>query len=87
MKMWVFNCKEISRLVSESMDRNLTFSQRVGVRFHLLMCRYCARFACQLTQIRKLIRSQQEGGVPHNVMTDKAKDELNEFLKKHNQSQ
>lgn len=56
MKFWVLNCYEISRLVSESMDRRLPFYQRVGIRVHLAMCRLCNRFAEQLKVIRELSR-------------------------------
>ena len=56
MDYWLFNCKEISRLVSESMDRTLPIFQRIGIRIHLLMCRYCARYEKQLRFLRRAIR-------------------------------
>jgi len=56
MRHWMFNCKEVSRLVSESLDRKLPLYQRIGVRVHLLMCKFCRRFEQQLMLIRKTLR-------------------------------
>jgi hypothetical protein len=55
----MFNCKEVSRRVSESMDHRLPLYQRLLIRMHLLMCRYCARFRRQVMFIRELCRSHQ----------------------------
>ncbi|MFC1814725.1 zf-HC2 domain-containing protein [Thermodesulfobacteriota bacterium] len=59
MSHWMFNCKEVSRRVSESMDRRLPLYQRILIRMHLLMCRYCARFRRQVMFLRELCRSRQ----------------------------
>ena len=55
----MFNCKEVSRLVSESMDHNLPVYQRMLIWIHLLVCRYCARFRRQVMFLRKLCCSLQ----------------------------
>ncbi|UCH20203.1 MAG: zf-HC2 domain-containing protein [Deltaproteobacteria bacterium] len=59
MNHWMFNCKEVTRVVSESMDRTLPIHQRIFIRIHLLMCKYCSRFRSQLLLIRNLIRSEK----------------------------
>jgi hypothetical protein len=48
----MLSCKEISQLVSESLDRKLPFGKRLQVRFHLLMCRLCSRFKKQVLFLR-----------------------------------
>ena len=58
MGHWMFNCNEVSQKVSESMDRVLPFHQQMMIRFHLLFCKYCARFRDQLLLIRKAIRTE-----------------------------
>lgn len=58
MSHWMFNCKEVSRRVSESMDHKLPLYQRLLIRMHLLICRYCARFRRQIAILRGLCRSQ-----------------------------
>lgn len=87
MKMWMFNCKEVSRLVSESMDQELSFTKKLGVRFHLMMCRHCARFWAQLTRIRQMIHAQQEENIPSLQMDDKAKARLNHLIEQRKKEQ
>ena len=62
MNHWMFKCKEVTRLVSESLDRKLPLYQRIGVRIHLLMCKFCARFKKQLLFIHETIRLHVEHG-------------------------
>lgn len=49
-------CKDVTRLLSESMDRSLPLGKRVGVRLHLLICTFCARYERQLLLIRETVR-------------------------------
>jgi len=58
MNHWIFNCKAVTRMVSESMDRKLPFYQRIGIRMHLLMCKLCSRYRRQLSFLRETIRLQ-----------------------------
>ena len=57
MSHWMFNCKEVSRRLSESMDHRLPLYQRMLIRMHLLMCKYCSRFRRQLLLLREFCRS------------------------------
>jgi hypothetical protein len=85
--MWMFNCKEVSQLVSKSMDRELSFTKKMGVRFHLMMCRYCARFGSQLTRIREMLHAQQEDNFPSLTMDDRVKGRLNRLLEQSKKEQ
>jgi hypothetical protein len=61
------SCKEVSRLVSESMDRDLRFRQRFSLRMHLLMCSLCSRFRAQIAFLRDAAHAfgkAGERGVP-----------------------
>jgi hypothetical protein len=58
----MFSCKEIARLVSESLDHTLPFGQRVAVRFHLMMCSLCSRFRRQMLFVREMGRRFGKGG-------------------------
>ena len=49
----MLNCKEISILVSESIDRNLTLWQRLSVRIHVAACRFCRQFRKDIIHIHK----------------------------------
>lgn len=61
MRHWIFSCKKVSGMISESMDRQLSLSQRMGIRFHLMMCKLCTRYQKQLLFIRETLRL---GGKP-----------------------
>ena len=52
----MLSCKEVTRLISESLDRELSLGQRIGLRMHLLMCKFCSRYKKQLQFIRDAIR-------------------------------
>lgn len=49
-------CKEVHRLTSESMDRELTLVERARVRMHLLVCTACRNFNDQMGLIRKAMQ-------------------------------
>jgi polyhydroxyalkanoate synthesis regulator protein len=60
MKHWMFSCREISYLVSKSMDERIPVRQRLGVRMHLMMCRFCARYKRQLELLRRIMHHYAE---------------------------
>jgi hypothetical protein len=49
------SCKDISELVSASLDQDLPLSRRFGVRLHLLMCKPCALYERQLLSLRTML--------------------------------
>ncbi len=83
MKMWMFNCRQIARLVSESMDHQLPLNRRMGVRFHLMMCRHCSRYEKQLHRLRRLARSHDSSDGVHTATLDKkSKERLRRLIAK-----
>ena len=50
------SCKDVARLISQSMDAALPLGKRIAVRLHLLTCRFCRRYARQFRLIRETIR-------------------------------
>lgn len=50
------DCKHASQLISQSQDVRLSWSQRVRLRFHLLLCDACSQFSKQLALLREAIR-------------------------------
>ena len=61
------SCKEVSRLLSESMERKLSLGDRVGLWFHLAMCRLCRGFSKDLQLLRDAARQHA-----NEVEADKA---------------
>jgi hypothetical protein len=83
----MLSCKEVSRLVSESMDRRLPFRQRFVTRLHLLMCSVCSRFRRQMQFLRDAAHSFGEGGeLSANVrLSPEARARIQEALRQHGQ--
>lgn len=52
----MMSCKRVSRLLSESMDRELSVWERIALRFHLAMCRLCGGFSEDLKLLREAAR-------------------------------
>ena len=86
MNHWMMNCRKISRMVSDSMDRKLPFYQRWGIRIHLMMCRYCLRYRKQLLFLRKVIQQttdwDDESGTG-TPMPAAARERINASLQRH----
>jgi hypothetical protein len=47
------NCRDISALVSQGLDKKLTISERFSVWLHVMMCARCRNFKKQTQFIRK----------------------------------
>lgn len=56
----MLRCREVSKLVSESMEHELLLRQRLQIWMHLAMCRLCAGFARQLRLFRRAARENPE---------------------------
>lgn len=54
----MLTCKHASELISQSLDRRLTMWERWSLKLHLLICRFCKRFANQLMQLKLAVRQQ-----------------------------
>lgn len=82
MKPWFLNCNRISELVSESMDADTGVTRRIGIKFHIMMCRYCARYEKQLHTIRDTIKTSvdESSDVSLQPMSDQKKKQIKIFL-------
>jgi hypothetical protein len=84
------SCKEVSRLVSESMDRELPFRQRFSIRLHLLMCSLCSRFRRRFAFLREAAHafgeSGDEGEQPANLqLSPQARARIKQILEHNGQ--
>ncbi len=52
----MLSCKETSLLVSQSLDRRLSWRERIALRMHLLVCDACRSFADQAAFLRTAAR-------------------------------
>lgn len=75
------SCKEMTRLLSESMDRALPLRTRTKMRLHILICKWCERYKHQLLFIRNVIRRRPDRLEEQEASTQTLSPEARERLK------
>lgn len=53
-------CQDVTRLQSRAMDESLPTYVLLGLRLHLLLCRWCRRYGKQLHFLREALRRPDE---------------------------
>ncbi|HEY0842905.1 zf-HC2 domain-containing protein [Methylotenera sp.] len=48
----MMTCKQASKLISQSLDRPLSWSELMQLKLHLMICDACSRFKKQLNLLR-----------------------------------
>lgn len=82
----MLNCKQASELISQSLDEPISFSDKLQLKFHLLICKYCKRFSRQMHTIRAAmseLRSKIEADTSIKLSEDAKKRILDEINKEH----
>jgi len=82
----MLSCKDVTQLISESMDTSLPIGKRIGMRLHLLMCKFCARYERQLLLIREAVRrmvatEEESGEPPGETLSEEAKERIRKSLR------
>ena len=82
----MLSCKDVTRLISESMDTSLPLGERIGVRIHLLICRFCARDKRQLLLIRETLRrlvaaEDRSEGPAGETLSEEARERIKRALR------
>ena len=60
MNRLMFSCKEVTELVSASMDQDLPLHQRIKLKMHFLICALCARYRDQIRLLTTALRTHRE---------------------------
>jgi hypothetical protein len=68
----MLNCKEITELCSQEMERSLGLGERMSLATHLLMCSGCTNFRKQMKALRLVARTYAEGGAAPPPRTDES---------------
>ncbi len=81
----MLNCKEVSRLVSQSLDRKFPFWQRMGVWIHLSLCRLCRGFRKDLLNLRSAARQyaddiKMNASAPNAAFSEEARKRIQHAL-------
>ncbi len=52
----MLSCKELTELVTNYLEENLPWRERLRVQVHLWMCRHCGRYVDQMRTVIGLLR-------------------------------
>lgn len=82
----MLSCKDVTQLLSQSMDHSLPLGKRIGVWLHLLMCKFCVRYERQLLLIRETVRrlvttEEKPGEPPGETLSEEAKERIQKALR------
>jgi hypothetical protein len=75
------NCREALRLQSDALDRPLSRWQRVGLRFHLLLCKWCRRYGRQIAFLRTAAHGCEDVHAPEQKLPLEARERIKQALK------
>jgi Putative zinc-finger len=76
----MLNCRQVSRLVSRSMDEKLAWHERLAVRFHLLYCVWCRRYTSQIQFLRKAAKGLSPDEFHGAKLSEEAKEQMRQRL-------
>ena len=76
------SCKAAARLQSEALDHKLTFRQQLGLRIHLVLCKWCSRYGKQIAFVHNVLHSHPDevtSAVPQQL-SDEASQRIRKKL-------
>lgn len=51
----MLNCKDMTKLISDSLERKISVRQRMELWLHIMMCGMCRRFRSNIIELRKRV--------------------------------
>jgi hypothetical protein len=78
------SCREASRLQSEALDHPLSFRRRLGLRIHVMLCKWCRRYGKQVSFLHKDVHEHPDDVT--QCVPQKLSEEARERIKKRMQS-
>jgi hypothetical protein len=77
------NCREATRMQSEGLDRHLGLAQQIGLRIHLILCKWCRRYGKQIGFLRSAARrhEEHEQGLPPQSLPPEARERIKRRLR------
>jgi anti-sigma factor RsiW len=78
------DCKDITALLSQSLDRRLSARERIETKLHLYSCQACSRYISQIQFVRDAFReleNETDAGKSKAVLSDEARDRIKAAIK------
>ena len=79
------SCKAATRLQSEAFDHPLSFRQRLGLRIHLVLCKWCRRYGKQIAFVSHSAHSypdEMAASAPQQLSAE-ARERIRQKLRGH----
>ena len=76
------SCKQAVRLQSAALDGQLSFRQRLGLRIHLVLCKWCRRYGKQIRFLQSATREHagEELVLPQRTLSPEARERIKQRL-------
>lgn len=83
------SCHDMTRLLSQSMDRQLPLHTRLAIRLHLETCVWCERYSQQLEVMSKASRSVPERAeqISEASLPEKARKRIKDAVRRASRSE
>src|SRR5262245_13427173 len=78
-------CRDATRLQSLALDEPLSLPKRIGLRLHVLLCKWCRRYGRQLRFLRQAAHEHPEqltNATPRSLSPE-ARERLKQSLRDH----
>lgn len=67
----MLNCKEVTRVCSDELERPLKLGERASLHLHLMMCTGCTNYRRQLRTLRQVMQAYADGrALPGDAQPD-----------------
>ncbi|MGB0885433.1 MAG: hypothetical protein ACPGVH_04570 [Chitinophagales bacterium] len=73
----MINCKKASELVSKKIDRRLSFSEKISLKIHNIICGVCTMFETENQVISECLKKNNKN-IP--LINEKKKKEIQEAI-------
>jgi len=57
----MMNCQQATRLISESQERELSLTEKLSLKMHVMMCSGCKNFSLQVPFLSKAMKAYAKG--------------------------
>lgn len=57
----MMNCRQATRLISESQDRALSLPEKLALKMHVMMCSGCKNFSLQVPFLSQAMKAYARG--------------------------
>jgi len=64
----MLSCKELTELVTDYLEENLPWRERLRIQVHLWMCKHCGRYVDQMRTVIRLLRRLPTEPIPPRLL-------------------